>query len=148
MKKIIKFEAKEKTLENINIALKFLGNDSFTNSEKQLFIKEDENCLYDDGLEVISIKSTGVIASVTKIVPFLTISSLNNDYMYCNDEDSCIHRRGCKRWVGNYSNKAVKEFYEENRSTNDIDVGYCMDSVPYPFDSLDRFRNSDGSESK
>ena len=72
---------------------------------------------------------------------------MNIDYTYCKIDNSCIHRRGCKRWIGNYEDEAVKELNDSGRASY-LDCGYCMDSVPYKFDSLDRFRNSDGSPSK
>jgi len=73
---------------------------------------------------------------------------MKNDYSYCINEDTCIHRRGCRRWLGNYEDEAVKEQYTENRFVDEVDSAYCMDSVPYPFDCLDRFRLSDGSPLK
>lgn len=65
------------------------------------------------------------------------------DYLYCIVENQCIHRRGCQRWIGNYSD----EYAIEESNTN-VD-GYinhekCINSEPYPFAELDRFRNSTG----
>ena len=60
-----------------------------------------------------------------------------------------MHRRGCKRWIGNYTDdEAIEE------SSNNI-IGYiddydCMredydyDNIKHPFDMLDRFRSSTG----
>ena len=73
------------------------------------------------------------------------------DYLYCANKDTCIHRRGCKRWLGNYPDEEVKELYTESRFVNEIDDEDCMrgdmdcDNVKYPFDMLVRFRNSDRS---
>ncbi len=69
---------------------------------------------------------------------------MNVDYTYCANEDTCLHRRGCKRWVGNYTNEEVKELVNSHRDKY-LDAGYCLDDIPYKYDSLDRFRNSDGS---
>ena len=70
---------------------------------------------------------------------------MNVDYTYCLNKDTCIHRRGCKRWLGNYTDEAVKELYTENRFVDEINFKDCINSKPYPYDSLDRFRLSDGS---
>lgn len=67
------------------------------------------------------------------------------NYTYCNNENTCIHRRGCKRWVGNYEDDYVEEV---KHRLEFLDDSYCLDSTPYPFENLDRFRNSDGSEMK
>lgn len=68
---------------------------------------------------------------------------MKSDYAYCTDEDTCIHRRGCRRWIGNYTDDEVKELYTKSRFVDEVDSAYCMDSIPYPFDAFDRFRNSD-----
>jgi hypothetical protein len=65
------------------------------------------------------------------------------DYAYCETE-SCIHRRGYRRWVGNYvyvvhSEKLIDEVECRNEDAED-------DS--FPFIHLDRFRYSDGSSIK
>lgn len=67
------------------------------------------------------------------------------DYSYCTVLNSCIHRRGCKRWIGNCSDAEVKELYTENRSVNEINFKECIDSEPMKFEFLDRFRLSNGS---
>lgn len=78
---------------------------------------------------------------------------MTTDYAYCLNQDTCIHRRGCKRWVGNYEEEAVKELSNSGRDEYVDDIN-CMredienDNVKYPFDMLDRFRGSDGSELK
>ena len=58
-------------------------------------------------------------------------------YSFCNSDD-CIHRRGCRRWKGNYEGNIVAKFW--------IKPTDCINSKPYPYGFLDRFRNSDGSE--
>ena len=65
---------------------------------------------------------------------------MNIDYAYCSTKE-CIHRRGCKRWTGNYKEDDCKEF------TRWINPTECINSKPYPFAILDRYRNSDGSKS-
>lgn len=78
---------------------------------------------------------------------------MNIDYAYCLNENTCIHRRGCRRWVGNYSDEEVKEFYTENRFVTEIDTTKCIPDYKDKecenmFDFLDRFRLSDGSPFK
>ena len=68
---------------------------------------------------------------------------MNVDYAYCNSIP-CIHRRGCKRWVGNYKDEAVEELVNSGRDTY-VDDKKCITSKPLPYDMLDRFRLSDGS---
>lgn len=76
---------------------------------------------------------------------------MKTDYTYCLNEDTCIHRFGCKRWIGNYTEKEVIELTNTRRDEY-LDDEECMredyeyDNVKHPFDMLDRFRNSDGSE--
>jgi len=62
---------------------------------------------------------------------------MNKDFTYCNSKD-CIHRRGCRRWILNYR---VKHFEDIGNIyfLNDED---CINSTPYPFSELVRFRNS------
>ena len=68
---------------------------------------------------------------------------MNLDYAYCLNKDSCIHRRGCRRWAGNYS---YEDYYnlesKPSRITyiNDVE---CIGSEPTPYSMLDRFRLSD-----
>ena len=71
---------------------------------------------------------------------------MNVDYSYCLNKDTCEHRKGCSRWIGNYNDESVKELYTKNRFVDEIDDAYCLDDIPHKYDSLDRFRNSDGSE--
>ena len=71
-----------------------------------------------------------------------------NEYKYCNNKDTCIHRRGCKRWVGNYEALEVKNGYIDDYEC--IIEYYENDGgdmyIKCAFDMLDRLRNSDGSE--
>lgn len=78
---------------------------------------------------------------------------MNIDYTYCNNEDTCIHRRGCRRWVGNYAEDEVKELYTKNRFIEEVDISKCIPNYnnincDNSFQFLDRFRNSDGSKLK
>ena len=78
---------------------------------------------------------------------------MNIDYMYCLNQDTCIHRRGCRRWIGNYSNEDAIEESNNNR-IGYINNEHCMfedydnDNTKLAFDMLDRFRLSDGTEIK
>lgn len=76
---------------------------------------------------------------------------MKHDYTYCLSED-CIHRRGCKRNLSNYTNDEVKQYANECQFATyfeeDGSKGECKESKPYPFQYLDRFRLSDGSELK
>ena len=68
---------------------------------------------------------------------------MDRDYTYCLVETKCIHRRGCERWIGNYSDEYAIE--ESNTNIDGyIDYEKCIHSKPYPFEMLDRFRNSTG----
>ena len=65
------------------------------------------------------------------------------DYNYCLNQDSCIHRRGCKRWIGNYTdNEAI--FVADNASDY-VDDKSCMSEL---YVDLDRFRLSFGENMK
>jgi len=67
------------------------------------------------------------------------------EYTYWFNTDTCLHRLGSKRLVGNYSDDEVKELSESGRDSY-VDDSYCLDDIPHRYDSLDRFRLSDGSE--
>ena len=80
---------------------------------------------------------------------------MNRDYAYCNDYQSCIHRYGCKRWIGNYKTEEIEEWRKgktmmidkidcKNENEHIID-GIDDSGEPYglPFRFLDRFRSSD-----
>ena len=75
------------------------------------------------------------------------------DYSYCLNEDTCIHRRGCKRWLGNYNDESVKELHTKNAHINEINFKECIPNCSdinceNDFQHLDRFRLNDGSEMK
>jgi len=70
---------------------------------------------------------------------------MTTDYIYCKVESECIHRRGCKRWVGNYKDEDMKELNDSNRAYY-LKPEACIESQPYPFTLLDRFRFSNGED--
>jgi len=66
------------------------------------------------------------------------------DYPYCKS-DSCIHRRGCRRWIHNYTicvyiENWVDEVECRNENGEEENDGYAPGFI-----HLDRFRYSDGS---
>jgi len=69
---------------------------------------------------------------------------MNSGYIYCLDNHTCIHRRGCKRWFGNYNDD--DKAYIITFQNRYIDENKCINSKPYPYKGLDRLRLSDGSE--
>lgn len=68
---------------------------------------------------------------------------MNNDYTACENKKTCIHRRGCRRWLGNYEDDYAN--YMRNQKIQILDDKECMNSH---FEMLDRFRNSDGGKMK
>lgn len=76
---------------------------------------------------------------------------MKTDYAYCLDKGTCIHRRDCRRWVGNYTDKERKDMANTNRGQyiNDGDCvpDYSDVNCTNDFSELDRFRNSDGGRS-
>lgn len=62
---------------------------------------------------------------------------MKSDYEYCLG-DKCIHRRGCRRYVSNH----ILEFIPKRW----IDIKSCINTEPYSYIFLDRYRNSDGSK--
>lgn len=76
---------------------------------------------------------------------------MNIDFAYCLDEGDCIHRRGCKRWIGNYTDEEAKELADSGRDVY-VDDEDCMredyehDNVKHAFYMLMRFRSSTGEE--
>ena len=62
--------------------------------------------------------------------------SLNMDYSYCDgkvaNSNMCIHRYGCKRWIGNYEDTNYTQCWFIKAS----------DCVEDDYSLLDRFRNS------
>jgi len=78
---------------------------------------------------------------------------MKTDYAYCLNEGTCIHRRGCLRWVGNYTNEEVKELVCTGRDqyVNDEDCRPDYSKTDFPdknYDLLDRFRLSNGEDFK
>lgn len=79
---------------------------------------------------------------------------MKTDYMYClNQDESCIHRRGCKRWIGNYTDEEMRELYTKDRFVSEVDESKCIPNYKDKdcqnnFEFLDRFRLSDGSNFK
>lgn len=77
---------------------------------------------------------------------------MNKDYTYCIS-DNCIHRRGCKRNLINYTEQEVKELYTENRFILEVDYNKCIPNLKdinceNNYGLLDRFRYSDGTPLK
>jgi hypothetical protein len=77
---------------------------------------------------------------------------MRTDYAYCLNQDSCIHRRGCKRWIGNYTEGEIKDLYTIRRIVREVNSKECIrddeDDGKIGFNMLDRFRLSDGTEMK
>lgn len=78
---------------------------------------------------------------------------MKTDYTYCLVKNECLHRRGCRRWIGNYSEEEVKELYSKCRFVSEVDYEDCINSHNVydgvmPYFMLDRFRYSDGTEMK
>lgn len=75
---------------------------------------------------------------------------MKKDYLYCINENTCLHRRGCARWIGNYTDEEAIEVSDSNVNGY-VDDYDCMrsddeyDNVKYPFDMLDIFRSSLGN---
>jgi len=72
---------------------------------------------------------------------------MKTDYSYCQTK-TCIHRRGCKRWIGNYTEEEQLELLVNPRA-GFVDNTFCEAisvDVTIPYKLLDRFRNSNGSE--
>ncbi len=79
----------------------------------------------------------------------LRTENMNLDYSYCLNDDTCIHRRGCKRWIGNYTDNQIKELYESSRFIAEIDDTKCIPNLSdvdceNDYGLLDRFRSSVG----
>jgi len=69
---------------------------------------------------------------------------------YCDVDNSCIHRRGCKLWLGNYDEEYAKEV-KNSFNASLVDVKRCIPDYQdkentNQFEMLDRFRYSDGRE--
>ena len=72
---------------------------------------------------------------------------MKTDYTYCTADSSCLHRRGCRRWVGNYPDKDVVN----DPKASLVDVKQCIPDYTDKentnvFGMLDRFRFSTGEE--
>ena len=62
---------------------------------------------------------------------------MKKDFTYC-DSETCIHRRGCMRWVWNY------EDYKKTDVLMFLNPVDCMKSTPLPYQNMVRFRSSFG----
>lgn len=74
---------------------------------------------------------------------------MKSDYTYCLNKRTCIHRRGCKRWIGNYSDKEVHKLYTICLFVTEVDETKCIPnlkdiSCENDYHFLDRFRSSVG----
>ena len=69
---------------------------------------------------------------------------MSDDYAYCNSE-KCIHRRGCKRFVGNHFGIIHSEKWINEAECRNEDGEEDYDGFSAGFIYLDRFRYSDGS---
>ena len=73
---------------------------------------------------------------------------LKDDYTYCLNEDTCMHRRGCRRWIGNYTDDQAIQESDEN-TEGYVDESKCIPNYKDKectnvFGFLDRFRLSTG----
>lgn len=68
---------------------------------------------------------------------------MNLDYSYCLNQNTCLHRRGCARWIGNYTDEEA--IFVADNVFDYIDDVSCMENY---FDLLDRFRLSSGENIK
>jgi len=80
------------------------------------------------------------------------IERYRENYRYCLSED-CIHRRGCSRYLSNYSHSFAEKAMRlsDTRATALIEPSECVPNLKdvdceNKYDFLDRFRLSDGSE--
>ena len=75
---------------------------------------------------------------------------MKTDYSYCLVETECIHRRGCKRWIGNYDIEDRMNLYGHKRSSfmdfKDCIPDYSNVDCKNDFAFLDRFRLSTGED--
>ncbi len=77
--------------------------------------------------------------------------AMKTDYAYCLNEGTCQHRRGCRRWIGNYPKEEVKELTNTGRDeyVDDEDCLPDYSNTDFPennYELLDRFRLSTGKE--
>lgn len=77
---------------------------------------------------------------------------MKEDYKFCKNDGSCLHRRGCSRWIYNYPYLKFHETIEDDNTSyineekcipNLFDIN-CTNSYEY----LDRYRLSNGEEFK
>lgn len=61
------------------------------------------------------------------------------NYSYCLNQDTCIHRRGCKIWIGNYTDEEA--IFVAHNVFDYADDKNCMKEL---YVDLDRFRLSRG----
>jgi hypothetical protein len=72
------------------------------------------------------------------------------DYTYCLNNGSCLHRLGCNRYLGNYSDNEVHELYTNHPYISHTDESQCLPDYldvnnDNSFQLFDRFRYSDGT---
>ncbi len=69
---------------------------------------------------------------------------MKTDYAYCLNEYTCIHRRGCRRWIGNYTEQQNKALVATGREQyiNDEDCIPSDEACENNYGLLDRFRLS------
>lgn len=74
---------------------------------------------------------------------------MNKDYAYCINQSTCLHRRGCLAWLGNYSEQEAEdildncyEYIDDTKCIPDLKDVNCTNDYGF----LDRFRYSDGTE--
>ena len=83
---------------------------------------------------------------------------MNADYTYCLSTE-CIHRRGCKRALCNYTEEQKNELVATRVGYVSLIVPFdCIEDhgiedlygnwVPTAYNHIDRFRLSDGTEIK
>ena len=65
------------------------------------------------------------------------------DDSYCLNQDTCLHRRGCARYIGNYTDEEA--IFVADNVFEYIDDKSCMENL---FDLLDRFRLSSSENFK
>lgn len=75
---------------------------------------------------------------------------MKTDYKYCKNKGSCVHRRGCLRWVYNFS---YLKFHKtiEDKNTSYVDELKCIPNLfdincTNSYEYLDRYRLSKGEE--
>ena len=74
---------------------------------------------------------------------------IRSGYIFCMNDDSCLHRIGCRRFVGNYDEE-TQNFIEAN-AIKTVDESKCIPNLKdidceNNYGMLDRFRYSTGEE--